>query len=56
MDLKEILYLLEKENPNDMELGKHVRSLVKEMKEAQSREVNQEQLKGQINIFGEIKE
>ena len=55
MELKEILYLLEKDHPNDMEFGKKVRSLVNKMKEAQSREVNQEQLKGQINIFGEVK-
>ena len=56
MDLKEILYLLEKENPNNMKLGENVRSLVWKMKETQSKEISREQLPGQMTIFDEIKE
>ena len=56
MDLKEIIYTLEKENPNSMDLGNAVRNLVWKMKKAQSNEVNDENLKGQINIFGEVKQ
>ena len=55
MDLKEILYKIERENPNNMELGNSIRNLVRSMKELQSKEVNNEQLSGQINIFGEVK-
>jgi len=51
MDLKEILYLLEKENPNNMDLGNEVRSLVWKMKEAQSQEIADEQLPGQLDMF-----
>lgn len=56
MDLKEIIYTLEKENPNSMDLGNAVRNLVWKMKKTQSNEVNDENLKGQINIFGEVKQ
>jgi len=56
MDLKEIIYTLEKENPNSMDLGNAVRNLVWKMKKVQSNEVNDENLKGQINIFGEVKQ
>lgn len=56
MDLKEIIYTLEKENPNNMDLGNAIRNLVWKMKKAQSKEVNDENLKGQINIFGEVKQ
>ena len=56
MDLKEILYLLEKENPNSIDLGNKVRSLVWKMKEEQSKSITDEQLPGQITIFDEIKE
>ena len=55
MDLKEILYKIERENPNNMDLGNSIRNLVRSMKELQSKEVNNEQLSGQINIFGEVK-
>lgn len=51
MDLKEILYLLEKENPNNMDLGNKVRSLVWKMKESQSQEIADEQLPGQLDMF-----
>jgi hypothetical protein len=51
MDLKEIIYLLERENPNNMDLGTKVRSLVWEMKEAQSQEIANEQLPGQLDLF-----
>ena len=54
MELKEILYLLERENPNDAALGKEVRLLVWKMKESQSKEISDEQLPGQITIFDEI--
>ena len=56
MDLKEILYLLERETPNNTELGDKVRSLVWKMKEAQSKSITDEQLPGQMTIFDEIKE
>jgi hypothetical protein len=52
MELKDILYLLEKENPNDQEFGKKVRLLIWEMKKTQSAELAKEQLPGQIDMFG----
>jgi len=51
MNLKEILYLLERETPNNMDLGNKVRSLVWEMKKAQSQEIADEQLPGQLDMF-----
>jgi hypothetical protein len=51
MDLKEILYLLERETPNNMDLGNKVRSLVWEMKKVQSQEIADEQLPGQLDMF-----
>ncbi len=51
MDLKEILYLLERENPNNMEFGAKVRALIAEMKNTQSKELAKEQLPGQLNMF-----
>jgi len=53
MDLKEIIYSLERENPNNMELGTKVRALVWKMKEAQSSELAKEQLDGQLDMFPE---
>ncbi len=55
MELKEILYKLEGENPNNMAFGACIRELIRSMKDAQSQKVNDEQLPGQINIFGEVK-
>ena len=51
MDLKEIIYLLERENPNNMDLGTKVRSLVWKMKNDQSQEIADEQLPGQLDLF-----
>lgn len=51
MELKDILYLLEKENPNDQEFGKKVRLLIWEIKKTQSQELAKEQLPGQIDMF-----
>lgn len=51
MELKDILYLLEKENPNNQEFGAKVRSLIWEMKKTQSAELAKEQLPGQIDMF-----
>jgi hypothetical protein len=51
MELKELIYLLEKENPNNMTLGQKVRELVWKMKKAQSQEIADEQLSGQIDMF-----
>ena len=53
MELKDTLYILANENPNDMELGNKVRALVWQMKKAQSQEIAGEQLPGQLNIFDE---
>ena len=53
MELKDILYHLEKENPNNMELGANVRSLVWKMKESQSKEIASEQLPTQTDMFPE---
>jgi len=55
MEIKEILYQLEKENPNNMELGSAVRSLVWAMKKAQSQEIADEQIDGQLDMFIESK-
>lgn len=51
MELKEILYKLERENPNNMGLGDAVRSLVNTMKEAQSESIKKDQLPGQLDMF-----
>jgi hypothetical protein len=51
MELKDILYLLEKENPNNQEFGAKVRSLIWEMKKTQSEEIAKQQLPGQIDMF-----
>lgn len=51
MDLKELLYRLEKENPNNMDFGNKVRLLVWQMKEEQSKALEDEQLPGQLNMF-----
>lgn len=51
MELKDIIYTLEKENPNNMELGSAVRSLVWKMKETQSKEIAKDQLPGQLDMF-----
>lgn len=50
-DLKQLLYLLEKENPNNMDLGNKVRLLVWKMKEEQSKALAEEQLPGQLDMF-----
>lgn len=51
MDLKEIIYKLERETPNNQELGDAIRKLVWEMKKAQSQEIADEQLPGQLDMF-----
>lgn len=51
MDLKEIIYSLERENPNNMDLGAAVRSLVWKMKQTQSEEIAKEQLPRQLDMF-----
>jgi hypothetical protein len=51
MELKEIIYQLEKQYPNNMEFGDAVRKLVWQMKEAQSKSIADEQLPGQIDMF-----
>jgi hypothetical protein len=51
MELKEILYKLERENPNNMGFGAAVRSLVNTMKEAQSESIKKDQLPGQLDMF-----
>jgi|TARA_B110000908_G_scaffold100701_1_gene118739 hypothetical protein len=53
MELKDIIYALEKEKPNNMELGSAVRSLVWKMKETQSKEIAKDQLPGQLDMFPE---
>ena len=54
-ELRELLIKLERETPNNQELGDKVRKLVWNTKKQQSKELNDEQLPGQINIFGEVK-
>ena len=51
MELKDILYALEYNTPNNMELGSAVRSLVWKMKETQSKEIAKDQLPGQLDMF-----
>lgn len=51
MELKDILYSLEKATPNNQEFGAKVRALIWEMKKAQSEEIAKEQLPGQLDIF-----
>tara|TARA_B110000259_G_scaffold54937_1_gene64685 strand:+ start:10519 stop:10704 length:186 start_codon:yes stop_codon:yes gene_type:complete len=51
MDLKEIIYSLERENPNNMDLGAAVRTLINNMKQTQSQEIAKEQLTGQLDLF-----
>jgi hypothetical protein len=51
MGLKEILYQLEKENPNNMEFGQIVRELITEIKTIQSQGITDEQLPGQLDMF-----
>ena len=51
MDLKELLYSLEKEYPNNMEFGNKVRLLIWQMKEEQSKKLAEEQLPGQLDMF-----
>lgn len=51
MDLKEILYQLEKEHPNNQLLGEAIRELVWKMKEEQSKAIADEQLPGQLDMF-----
>lgn len=51
MDLKEILFLLERETPNDMEFGKKVRTLIWQIKQEQSQKIKDEQLPGQLDMF-----
>jgi len=53
MELKDILYALEYNTPNNMELGSAVRSLVWKMKETQSKEIAKDQLPGQLDMFPE---
>lgn len=54
-ELRELLIKLERETPNNQELGDKVRKLVWNMKKRQSESLADEQLPGQINIFGEVK-
>lgn len=51
MDLKETIYQLEREIPNNMELGNAIRALVWKMKEAQSQEIADAQVSGQLDLF-----
>jgi len=51
MELKEIIYQLERQYPNNMELGNAIRKLVWQMKEAQSKSIADEQLPGQLDMF-----
>lgn len=50
-DLKQLLYRLEKENPNNMDFGNKVRLLVWQMKKDQSKKLAEEQLPGQLDMF-----
>lgn len=54
-ELRELLIKLERETPNNQELGDKVRKLIWNMKKQQSESLADEQLPGQINIFGEVK-
>lgn len=51
MDLKEIIYHLEREHPNNQSLGDAIRKLVWKMKEEQSKAIADEQLPGQLDMF-----
>lgn len=53
--LRDVLIRLHREFPNNMEFGKKVRELVWQMMEKRSKEIRDEDLPGQINIFGEVK-
>jgi hypothetical protein len=53
--LRTELIRLHKKYPNNMELGNQVRSLIWKMMEERSKKISDENLPGQINIFGEIK-
>lgn len=53
--LRDVLIRLHREFPNNMEFGKKVRELVWQMMEKRSKEIRDEDLSGQINIFGEVK-
>lgn len=53
--LRAELIRLFRENPNDQELGRNVRMLVWKMIEKRSKEIDDQNLPGQLNIFGEIK-
>jgi hypothetical protein len=54
-ELRELLIKLERETPNNQEFGDKVRKLVWNTKKRQSESLADEQLPGQINIFGEVK-
>lgn len=54
-ELRELLIKLERETPNNQELGDKVRKLVWNTKKRQSESLADKQLSGQINIFGEVK-
>lgn len=53
--LRTELIRLHKKYPNNMEFGNQVRSLIWKMMEERSKKISDENLPGQINIFGEIK-
>ena len=53
--LRAELIRLFRENPNDQELGRNVRMLVWKMLEKRSKEIDDQNLPGQLNIFGEVK-
>lgn len=51
----DLLVSLERKYPNDMELGENVRILVRKLLKIKSNDIQDQQLTGQINIFGEVK-
>lgn len=50
-DLKQLLYRLEQETPNNYELGEKIRQWVWRMKQEQSKSLADEQLPGQLDMF-----
>lgn len=54
-DLRQHLINLHREYPNNQEFGEKVRHLIWKMMEERSKQIDDENLPGQINIFGEVK-
>lgn len=54
-ELRQLLINLHRKYSNNQEFGEKVRQIVWQMMEERSQQIDDENIPGQINIFGEVK-